>query len=100
MNTCKKYDDLHKKWKEQISVLIKRMCGKSNIADIIIEDSDLSSYEFKVSVWKYNNSGSKGWSTVGYLRLDLFKGGIWRLTYNPRVRKNELSDAGRKASYS
>lgn len=99
MVTCKKYDELHPEWKEQIQLLIKKMCGKSHVADITIEESELKSYEFKVQVNKYNNSGSKGWATIGYLRNDLFKGGIWRLTYKPRISKGESSDAGRTGAY-
>lgn len=100
MTTCKKYDELHSDWKNQIEMLIKKMCGKSHIADITIEESELKSYEFKVQVNKYNNSGSRGWATIGYLRNDLFKGGIWRLTYQPRKTKGEKSEAGRTSTYS
>lgn len=99
MNTCKKYDELHPQWKEQIQGLIKKMCGKSHIADITIAESELKSYEFKVQVNKYNNSGSKGWATIGYLRNDIFKGGIWRLTYKPRISKGENNGAGRTETY-
>lgn len=99
MNTCKKYDELHSDWKEQIDLLIRKMKGKSHVADITIEESDLSSYDFKVIICKYNNSGTKGWATIGYLRNDLFKGGIWRLTYQPRKIKGEKSEAGRTGTY-
>ena len=100
MKTCKEYEDLHPNWKKQIDGLIRKMCGKSNIADITIEKSELKSYDFKVTICKYNSSGSKGWATIGYLRNDLFRGGIWRLTYKPRIAKNEKSDAGRTGTYS
>lgn len=100
MKTCKKYDELHPKWKSQIQVLIRKMCGKSNVADIDIEESDLKGYDLKVIVYKYSNSGYKGWATIGYLRNDLFKGGLWRLAYKPRLAKGEQSDAGRTAKYS
>jgi hypothetical protein len=97
MNTCKKYDELHTDWKNQIDLLIRKMKGKSHVADVTIETSELSSYDFKVTVLKYNNSGSKGWATVGYLRNDLFRGGVWRLTYKPRISDGEKSEAGRTA---
>jgi len=97
MNTCKKYDDLSQPWKDQIAGLIKKMKGKSNVADIDIDESDLKSYDFKVTVCKFNSV--KGWATIGYLRNDLFRGGIWRLTYKPRKGKDEKSQAGRTGSY-
>ena len=76
MQTSPKYKILHPSWQENIQKIIqKRMVGKSNVADIIIEDSDLSNYEFKVTVMKYNSV--KGWATIGYFRNDLFNGGIW-----------------------
>ena len=99
MNTCKEYEALHSDWKDQIQALIKNMCGKSHIADITIEPCDLLSYDFKVTVCKYNNSGTRGWATIGYLRNDIFRGGIWRLTYKPRLSKGEKSEAGRTGVY-
>lgn len=97
MNTCKEYEDLHLSWKEQIEGLIRKMKDKSNIADVTIEKSELKSYEFKVTVCKFNSV--KGWATIGYLRNDIFRGGIWRLTYKPRITKGEKSDAGRTGTY-
>lgn len=101
MDTCKKYDDLCQEWKDEIGLLIRKMCGKSHIADISICESDIQSYAFKVQVNKYNNSGSRGWATVGYIRHDLFKGSKWRLTYQPRLKKGEKLDMiGKTGSYS
>lgn len=97
MSKCKKYQDLYPKWKEQVDALISKMCGKSHIADISVEESDLPSYDFKVTVCKYNTV--KGWATIGYLRNDIFRGGIWRLTYNPRQPKGATRVAGRTGSY-
>lgn len=98
MNTCKEYDELPPVWKSEVSVLIQKIKGKSHVADTTIEKSPLSSYKFKVTVCKYNSSGSKGWATIGYIRQDMFKGG-WKLTYKPRVRKGEKDDAGKTGSY-
>lgn len=100
MASCDKYNVLCQEWKDQIGLLIKKMKGKAHVADILIEESELKSYDLKVTVLKYNNSGSKGWATIGYLRNDLFKGGIWRLTYKPRKQKGESSEAGRTAPYN
>ena len=98
MNTCQKYDDLSPSGKTQIEGLIRKMKGKSNIADVSIEESELQSYEFKVTVCKFNSK--KGWATIGYLRNDLFRDGVWRLTYKPRISKGEQKpDVGRTASY-
>lgn len=99
METCKKYQELHPDWKAQVDALIKRICGKSHISDITVEDSEIKSYEFKVTVCKFSSNGEKGWATIGYLRNDLFKGGIWRLTYKPRLAKGEKSEAGRTGTY-
>lgn len=98
MVTCKEYDELSPEWKQQVDDLIKKMKGKSHIADVIVEKSDLSSYDLKVTVCKYNTR--KGWATIGYLRNDLFRGGVWRLTYKPRLAKDERSTAGKTSSYS
>ena len=101
MNTCKKFDDLHQSWKDAaIKIINERVCGKSHIADIDIEESDLKSYEFKVTVCKYNTV--KGWATIAYLRSDIIRSNSktgWRLTFKPRVRKGEISHAGRTGSY-
>jgi hypothetical protein len=97
MRHCKTYEELHPEWKSQVDLLIRKICGKSNIADISIEESDLKSYDLKVTVLKFNTV--KGWATIGYLRNDLFRGGIWRLTYKPRLEKGEKSEAGKTGSY-
>lgn len=99
MNVCTQYNNIHENDKQQIVLLIKKMCGKGNIADITIEKSQLKSYDFVVTVWKYSNSGNKGWATIGYLRNDLFNGGVWRLTYKPKLLKGEINIAGKTASY-
>lgn len=98
MNTCKEFDILSFQWKNQILILIKKMCGKSNISDITIEKSELKNYEFKVTVGKY--TANKGWATIGYLRNDIFRGGIWRLSYRPKLTKDEKSEAGRTGKYN
>lgn len=100
MDACKKYDALHPDWKKQIEAIIKKMAGKSNIADISIDESDLSNYEFKISVLKFNSR--KGWATVGYVRNDLFHGGVWRLTYKPKLLKGEKPNitTGRTPSFN
>lgn len=101
MDTCKKFDDLHQSWKDAaVEIIRTRMCGKSHIADISIEESDLTSYEFKVTVLKYNTV--KGWGIIAYLRSDIIrtngKAG-WRLSFKPRIRKGEREMAGRTGSY-
>lgn len=98
MNTCKEYDELHPDWKKQVDELIRKIKGKSHIADVTIEKSDLKSYDLKVTVCKFNTI--KGWATIGYLRNDLFRGGVWRLTYKPRLSKGEEKTySGRTGSY-
>lgn len=99
MNTCKKYNALPPECKQQIDVLIKKMKGKAHVSDIDIEESDLSDYDLKVTVCKYNSSGTKGWATIGYLKHDHSKGDIWRLSYQPKKNKGEKSQAGRTGSY-
>lgn len=101
MNTCKKFDDLHDSWKEAASRIIReRICGKSHIADIAVEESDLQSYEFKVTVCKYNTI--KGWATIGYLRSDFMRNRSagWKLSFKPKIRKGEKVTAGRTGAYS
>jgi len=98
MSRCEKYQELHPTWKSQVDELIGKICGKSHIAEIFVEDSDLESYKFKVTVCKYNTV--KGWATIGYIRQD--KNHSWRLTYNPRQRGQEKRlgrVAGRTGSY-
>jgi hypothetical protein len=99
MNKCKRYEELDPYWKDQVNKLIGKMCGKAHIADVEIEDSDLQSYQFKVTVCKYNTV--KGWATIGYIRQD--RNHAWKLTYRPRQRQNEKKlgrIAGRTGSYS
>lgn len=98
MSKCKKYEELHPSWKAQVDELILKMCGKSHIADVSVEDSDLESYKFKVTVCKYNTV--KGWATIGYIRQD--NRHRWRLTYQPRQRGKEKQMgrvAGKTGSY-
>lgn len=97
MEACKKYYELSQEWRDQILKLIDKMEGKSNIADIVIEESPIAGYDFKISVLKFNSK--KGWATIGYVRNDIFHGGIWRLTYRPRLKKGEKSEAGRTPGY-
>lgn len=92
---CKSYEELRTDWKEEISALVRKMCGKSHIADVAIEDSDLPDYKFKVTVMKYNTV--KGWATIGYIRQD--RNQKWRLTYQPRQRGQQRKIAGRTGSY-
>jgi len=98
MTTNEKFQQLPEQWQESVRVLIRKMCGKSHIADVFVEDSDLAGYDFKVTVCKYNTV--KGWATIGYLRNDLFKGGIWRLTYNPRKPKGAARVAGKTGTFN
>lgn len=101
MEACKKYHDLPQEWKDKILKIIRKMTGKANVADIVIEDSNIAYYDFKISVLKFNSQ--RGWATVGYVRNDLFNGGVWRLTYKPRLRKGETLDRsqiGRTQPYS
>lgn len=100
MNTCDEFEKLPESYKAEIRLLIRRMKGKSHVADITIEQSDLRSYEFKVTVSKYNSRGSRGWATIGYIRHDIFKGDRWRLTYQPRRLKGETTYVGRTGSYT
>lgn len=97
MAYCKKYNELPISWRNQVDALINKIKGKSWIADIDVEESDLKGYEFKVTICKYNTK--RGWATIGYIRNDLFRGGIWRLTYKPRLAKGEKNTAGRTGSY-
>jgi hypothetical protein len=100
MVTCKKFDDLHPSWKEAATkIILERICGKSHIADITVEDSDIQSYEFKVTVCKYNTV--KGWATIGYLRSAYMRNGSgWKLSFKPKLLKNEKITAGRTGAYS
>lgn len=105
MKHCERYEKLNPDWKKQVDFLVRKICGKSHIADVSIEDSDLKSYELKVTVCKFNTV--KGWATIGYLRNDIFNGGVWRLTYKPRLLNGERGAtlgsskvAGKTGSYS
>ena len=80
---CKSYEELHPTWKSEVSYLIKKICGKSHIAEVDVEDSDLPGYTFKVIVAKFNTV--RGWATIGYIRQD--RTHKWRLTYQPRRRE-------------
>jgi hypothetical protein len=93
MNTCKSYEELSQDWKDQIGNLIGKMCGKSNIADVSVAESDLEEYKFKVTVCKFNTV--KGWATIGYIRQD--RNYKWVLTYKPRRSGGEKNlDRGRR----
>lgn len=99
MSKCKSYEQLPQAWKSEVDTLVRKMCGKSHIADVEIEDSDLKGYKFKVTVCKYNSV--KGWATIGYIRQD--NRHRFRLTYQPRQRGEERSSgrvAGRTGAYS
>jgi hypothetical protein len=90
MNTCTKYDQLPEQARDALlDTIYKRVIGKSNVADIFIQESDRKDYDFYIEVWKYNSRS--GWSTRAYAKskgLD-----TWRICFN---RKN----AGRTAKYN
>ena len=92
---CKSYEELPQTWKSEVSNLIGKMCGKSHIADVEIQDSDLPDYKFKVIVAKYNTV--QGWATIGYIRQD--RNYKWRLTYQPRQKGQQRQFAGKTGSY-
>lgn len=71
----------------------KRMCGKSHIADILVNESDLEDYKYFITVCKFSPSSGRGWATTGYARM---KGGKWSINMNPTKGKNP----GRTAKYS
>lgn len=64
MAYCKEYYQLNQEEQNQVDVLIKKITGKANVADIDVEKSDLQGYDLKVTVCKYNSV--KGWATIGY----------------------------------
>jgi hypothetical protein len=98
MVTCKEFEELHPIWQAEIRTIIrKRMVGKSHVADIHIDVSDLQDYKYKVQVNKYNTV--KGWATIGYFRHDLRKN-RWMVSFKPRKRKGEKGSAGKTGSYS
>ena len=83
---CQTYHRLPKLDQEKLWEKINsRMCGRSNVADILISKSDLPEYTFFIEVWKYNSN--RGWSTNGYARKT--KKGDWSINMNPtRSKKN------------
>lgn len=50
---CKSFEELHPTLKDEVRAMISGMCGKSNIADVFVEDSNLSDYKFNVTIMKY-----------------------------------------------
>lgn len=64
-----KYNALDDESKECLYEAIdRRMCGKSHIADILINDSDFEKYQFYIEVWKFSPRTGRGWSTNGYAK--------------------------------
>lgn len=94
MTTCPKYEALADHWKSYIQALIAgNLVGKkADTFSAVIEDSDLKTYAFKVTVTKTVKDESK--QVIGYLRSDAFKGGKWELTKRPRLMKNEKAPKG------
>lgn len=95
-NHCESYELLSKADKDKVGALVRRMCGKANIAHIEILGSDLPGYKFKVEVYKYNSV--KGWATIGYIGQDAKKG-FW-LTYQPKTSVKNSRIAGKTGAYS
>ena len=97
MAYCDKYNQLSQEDRANLdAVIAKRMCGKSHIADILVNPSKLEGYEFHIEVWKFSPGTGRGWSTCGYAKKK--KDGDWTVNMNPTKGANEL--IGRTNSYS
>ena len=68
-NTCEAFAALTPEQIDQFNKqVVNRIAGKAHVADVLIEDGT-ELYPFKVTVLKYNGSGSRGWATTGYARF-------------------------------